>query len=249
MFFLVLLLFLWGSVLASFFMAWVDRSLIGESIIRPPSHCNACNQRLDFLSLIPIWGFLWFRGRCSHCKQKVPRIYPIGELWLGLYFVFCFFMTHPGMDFFLFIFVGTILFTAAYMDLKTLEIYNIFSYAIFAGGLVRPFYERTYGALLWASVFAGMTFLIFFAISKYYKGGGGFGQGDVLLLSALCFFFSFPQGLYFMTAGFVSGAILGGILLLFKKANLASKLPFVPFLWIGLWIFIFWMQQFPNVFL
>lgn len=86
--FLVLLMALvYGSVLASFVAACAVRSARGESILAPASRCDACQTPLKWRHMVPIAGYLWLRGRSACCGTPIPRLSPVCEVLLGLFFM------------------------------------------------------------------------------------------------------------------------------------------------------------------
>lgn len=49
------------------------------SIAYPASRCDTCRRPLDPLSLIPVFGFLFRRGRCPCAAVEVSYVYPLVE--------------------------------------------------------------------------------------------------------------------------------------------------------------------------
>lgn len=80
-------LFIFGTVLGSFYNVVGYRLPKGESIVSPPSHCPNCNHRLTPLELIPIFSFLFLGRKCRVCKQKISWFYMIFELITGTLFM------------------------------------------------------------------------------------------------------------------------------------------------------------------
>lgn len=58
-------------------------------LFSPPSRCDQCYQRLPPCQLVPLLSYLWLRGRCSHCKVKLPLRLLYGEFFTGIVFVGC----------------------------------------------------------------------------------------------------------------------------------------------------------------
>ena len=81
------LMFILGSILASFIHVYVTRILKGESIIKPRSHCTNCGHPLRWYELIPIFSYLVQGGKCSKCKAKIGLDSLLSEVLLGLLFV------------------------------------------------------------------------------------------------------------------------------------------------------------------
>lgn len=83
-------LFVLGAVSASFscLVAYRLKGLgEGQSVLStisfPPSHCEGCGRRLAPLELVPILGWLVYRGRCPSCGSSIPARYPVMEFLLG----------------------------------------------------------------------------------------------------------------------------------------------------------------------
>lgn len=89
--------FLYGIVVGSFLNVCIYRLPLGESLIKPPSHCPTCNTRLRNKDLFPLFSYLFLRGRCRYCKTRIsPRYFTI-ELITGVLFLAVFFaLQMPG---------------------------------------------------------------------------------------------------------------------------------------------------------
>ena len=83
--------FLLGTILGSFYNVVGYRLCKNESIIKPGSHCPKCNHKLSFLELIPVLSYIFLKGRCKVCKEKISLFYPLIELFTGLLFATCFY--------------------------------------------------------------------------------------------------------------------------------------------------------------
>lgn len=95
--FIVLLVFVIGTVVGSFLNVVILRGLTGESIVLPPSKCPKCNNKLKPWHNIPILSYLCLGGKCAFCKEKISPQYPIVELFTGLMFVALLFKFGPTL--------------------------------------------------------------------------------------------------------------------------------------------------------
>ena len=98
MYLYVIMFFVIGILLGSFYNVVGCRLPKGESIIRPPSHCPQCNSRLTPLELIPIFSYIFLKGRCKHCGNKIPLFYPLIEFSTGLLFAVSFYSYHFKLE-------------------------------------------------------------------------------------------------------------------------------------------------------
>ena len=84
-----LLAFIFGLALGSFLNVVIHRLPLGQSIVRPASHCPACERQLSWLDNLPLVSYVLLRGRCRHCAETISWRYPLVELatalvWAGL---------------------------------------------------------------------------------------------------------------------------------------------------------------------
>ncbi len=70
-----------------------------ESILFGRSYCESCRTPLRWFDLIPLFSFLFLRGRCRYCGEKIPLRIPVVELLTGIGFVvlFCFTADSRGL--------------------------------------------------------------------------------------------------------------------------------------------------------
>ncbi len=79
--------FLFGTLLGSFLNVLILRIPRDENIAFPASHCFTCNTPLKPWHNIPLFSWLFLRGKCAFCKAPISAQYPIIELLSGLIFV------------------------------------------------------------------------------------------------------------------------------------------------------------------
>ena len=77
-----------GTLIGSFLNVVIYRLPKEESISFPPSHCSNCKTRLKPLDLIPIFSYLFLKGKCRTCETKISIQYPIIEAVTGFTFLF-----------------------------------------------------------------------------------------------------------------------------------------------------------------
>lgn len=80
-------IFLIGIAFGSFFTLAVYRIPRGEDITHTRSYCPHCNHKLSFWDMIPLFSYIFLRGKCRYCKKKIRPRYFILELCSGLVFV------------------------------------------------------------------------------------------------------------------------------------------------------------------
>ncbi len=78
-----------GAVFGSFLNCVAWRITHGESALRGRSHCPSCGHILGPSELIPIFSWLFQRGRCKSCGVKIPARYPLTELIFAVLTLLC----------------------------------------------------------------------------------------------------------------------------------------------------------------
>ena len=78
-----------GAVFGSFLNCVAWRITHGESALRGRSHCPSCGHVLGPSELVPIFSWLFLRGRCKSCGVKIPARYPLTELVFAVLTLLC----------------------------------------------------------------------------------------------------------------------------------------------------------------
>ena len=82
-----IMFFLLGTIFGSFLNLVGLRIPRDENITFSRSHCEICNHTLKWYELIPIISFIFLRGRCKNCKNKLSLLYPFTEIASGILFL------------------------------------------------------------------------------------------------------------------------------------------------------------------
>lgn len=84
-----LLIFCIGTICGSFFTLAVYRLPLKQDITHERSYCPNCSHKLTFWDMIPILSYIFLKGKCRYCKEKIRPRYLILETMTGVIFV-CF---------------------------------------------------------------------------------------------------------------------------------------------------------------
>lgn len=83
----LLIAFILGVLIGSFLNVIILRIPQDESVVFGASHCVKCGTNLKPWHNIPIFSWLFLRGKCSFCEAKISMQYPLIELASGLIFL------------------------------------------------------------------------------------------------------------------------------------------------------------------
>ena len=190
------------------------------------SHCPKCNQPLKIKSLIPIFSWLFQKGKCLNCKAKISVRYPITELTTSLLFLISYLRFGFNWNTVIFDLIIVVCLIMIISDLETYIIPDSMQISLLILSLIFIYYNNfdILYSVISAIVYFGIIFLSGFIVEKWKKkdaiGGGDIKfitiAGLVLGVSSLPFFFLF-SGIF--------GVIFG---LLWKKIKKNEYFPFGP---------------------
>lgn len=213
--------------LGSFYNVVALRTLSGENLAFPASHCTVCNHQLKGRDLVPVFSWTFLKGQCRYCKDPISPIYPFGELLTASAYtliVWQFGFTWEAAIQIVFI---TVMIWATITDLKETMVPDRFVViGLVLVGLMRLFSGEPIGPYLISSL---LSFSVLFLI--LILSGGKMGGADVKLyaLIGLAVGLSAAAGSLFY-ASFIG--VLANLPMLLKKKE-SLEIPFVPFITLG----------------
>ena len=223
-------IFIIGLVLGSFYNVVALRTLSGESLAFPASHCTTCEHQLHLLDLVPVFSWLFLRGKCRYCGAKISPIYPIGELLTASSYTLIFHYFVFTMEALIQAVFITIMIWATMTDLKAtmvpdrfvvIGLISVLSLRLISGGDIIPY-------LIAAAVSFSAMFLLLIL------SGGKMGGADVKLYSLI----GLSIGLQDAMGSLFYAAIIAlifqiPIIIANKGVDREKQIPFVPFITLG----------------
>ena len=85
-----IMVFLFGITIGSFLNVCIFRLPAGESLTKKNSHCMTCGTPIKWYDLIPVFSWLFLRGKCRACGSKISGRYILVESLTGILFVLTF---------------------------------------------------------------------------------------------------------------------------------------------------------------
>jgi leader peptidase (prepilin peptidase)/N-methyltransferase len=214
-----IVIFIFGTMIGSFLNVVIYRIPKGESIIFPASKCQHCQTPLKWYHNIPIFSWLFLRGKCAFCGDPIAKQYPVVELTTGLIF-FALYMK-LGLVWYLPFVASSFaaLFALVMIDFKYMAVPDNVNFAALIFALIQPnFLEAT----MYAVIAAGGLYVIGL-LSSLLAGRQAMGGADVIVAGTMGALLGFPN---FFAALFLSAllAIIPSLI------NRETGVPFVPFL-------------------
>lgn len=85
--FIMFCMFVIGTLFGSFFSLATYRIPRHQDIVATRSYCTTCKHRLSFFDLIPVFSYIFRRGKCKYCGSNISKRYLLLELSNGVLFV------------------------------------------------------------------------------------------------------------------------------------------------------------------
>ena len=218
--------FILGCCLGSFADCAAGRLLSGESVIAGRSHCDHCGHVLGVLDLIPLFSWLFLKGRCRYCGTKIPAESFFVELISGIACCMVVFRYDVSIMSLRGILLIVVLMILSLTDLRGwiipdwLQIIGCVIFLVTALFLPDPAH-RILGGLVYGVVLSGGMLLVSLAFDKI-TGKESLGGGDIKLF--------FMTGLYLDSAWEILFYLILSCLfgLLFASFRKEKRVPFGP---------------------
>lgn len=234
---LIILSIIFGLAVGSFLNVLIDRAPLDESVLWGRSHCDYCKKPLRWFELVPLFSYLVQRGTCRRCHKKLRLQYPLVEGANAVIYGVIMYFASPIVSLGGVIgLVGLLFFASGALAIVVADVlYQLIPdgaiILLFLASLARFFEEPMQS--VWPMVLSAVGAFGIFYFLWWVTRGKGMGFGDVKLAGVLGLFLGFPDTILACYVAFLTGAIVGVILLIGKRAGLKTKIAFGPFLILG----------------
>lgn len=224
---LLLILFTYGTIFGSFFNVVGLRVPTQTLFKQKRSYCDQCERTLGWTELIPIWSYVFQKGRCEKCGQKISVLYPVMEALTGFLFAYSYVHFGWSSSFVLSLLLVSLIIPITVADLAYQKIPNrilLFFTPLFV--IYRIVYPLT---PFWSSLVGALfAFILVFLI--IYLSKGGMGVGDLKYYTLFGFVFGLPQFLLLFFLSTLYGVVAGFAIMKVKKTGRKTKIAFGPYI-------------------
>ena len=193
------------------------------SIVSPPSFCPQCKKTLKPIMLIPIFSYIFLKGKCWYCKSAIKSSYLFYEILIGIFSVAFFIVFEVSWVSILKYIVCLFIIMQILLDYRFLLLSTNISVLIILLGLGLAYLDTKVSVI---DSFIGLClgyislWLINF-IFKTIKSKDGIGSGDFIFLAALCSLLG-----YKLIGPIVLGASVISLFIYFISSKENKLLPF-----------------------
>lgn len=231
-----------GLVIGSFLNVCIYRIEKEESIVTPSSHCMKCGHVLKWFELIPVLSYLFLRGRCRSCGEKISIRYPVIEIFNSILYLMLYIKFGFTIDFFKFAFLLSLLLVIGVIDYDTTFVYTSTIRTGIIGGIVFLVLKAIIDKESIVDNIIGFAigFIVIFLIVVITKG---MGEGDYEIAAVSGLFLGSKGILVTLFLSIVLGGIAATILLIRRKKGLQSEMAFGPYIALATVITALWGEK------
>jgi prepilin signal peptidase PulO-like enzyme (type II secretory pathway) len=229
------------------------------------SYCPKCKKQIAWYDNIPVLSFVFLKGKCRNCQQKISWQYPIVELITAILLSLSFYNIFGSPTFYDLAFLND-----SYFNLKNLLflirdwIFLFTLIVVFIGDFK---WQEVPMLIVWPAttlvlilnffiinnpssiIISAVIGLLFFLIQYLLTAKKGIGEGDIWLgLFIGAYFANWQILLVALFLSYIIGSIIS-IYLLKKSKKLKSKIALGPFLVIGSILALFFGNNLLNYYL
>jgi leader peptidase (prepilin peptidase) / N-methyltransferase len=224
--------FLFGIVIGSFLNVCITRIPEEVSIVSPGSRCPRCLTPIKPYDNVPVFAWLWLKGKCRTCGLPISPMYPLVELATGLLFVGCFLEFGISQATVKWLFFICLIIILAITDLRVRLLPDVITWPGFTAGVLfsafvppndgvafllslRLFHqlppERVLGVIeaLLGAAFGSLMLWGAAALYKLVRKREGMGMGDVKMMLMVGAFLGVRNAFITILLGTLLGSVLG----------------------------------------
>lgn len=240
-----------GLISGAFVNTFLLRTPDGLRFTAGTRKCVTCARPMHKKDHFPLVSYLVLQGKCRACKSIIPWQYPALELSMGVLFVLFAWQILSGD-------AGVPPFARDASDAIALFIRNatvtmlllpIFMFdwraSIIPDRLSIPAMilalalNAAMGADPVIMIFGGVLLGAFFALQYLASRGTWVGGGDIRLAMVMGFLLGPELGVTALLFAYIIGALVGLYLVLYRRRDLRSHVPFGTFMVIGTYLSLF----------
>ncbi len=231
--------FLTGLCFGSFANVVILRLPEGKSIVKPRSHCPKCSKTLSWWELIPVFSWIFLRGRCSKCGTAISYRYALVELIMGGLFLAVYMKYGWSWDLIELLILSFGLVTVSFIDFDHMILPDVFTLPGIVLGVLGSFLSDSRSPLeAVLGVFLGGGVLWFLGLLyQWYRKEEGMGGGDVKLLAWIGAVLGFQSLPFVILVASLVGTAVGLTQIWIRRQNMKTAIPFGPYLALGAILF------------
>ena len=245
-----LAVFILGSIWGSFCNVCIYRLPNNESVVKGRSFCPSCKNKIKWYDNIPFLSFLFLKGKCRNCSNKISFQYFLVELISAISFVTIYFIYGISITTLLLIILSIFFIIIFFIDLKHYIIPNELTFPLMVIGFIKSFdpnlnqtiFPNYINSLLGGVFGYSIIWLIIFFYNKV-RNKEGMGLGDAKLMAVVGFWFGWASIPFTIFISSIVALVIVIPSLVKKTRDMSAQIPFGPYIIIGCILYVSFSNQ------
>jgi len=248
--------FILGCIWGSFSNVCIYRLPNDQSVAKGRSFCPSCKEQIKWYDNIPFLSFIFLKGKCRSCGNKISSQYFLVEFISAISFVIIYDLYGISITTLLLIILSIFFIIIFFIDLKHFIIPNELTFPLMFIGFVKSFEPNlnqtifpNYINSLIGGVFGYLIIWLIIFFYKKVRNKEGMGLGDAKLMAVVGFWFGWASIPFTIFISSFVALIFAIPSLLKKNKNMSTQIPFGPYIIIGCIIYVSFANQIKYMFL
>ena len=248
--------FVLGCIWGSFSNVCIYRLPNDQSVVKGRSFCPSCKDQIKWYDNIPFLSFIFLKGKCRNCSNKISSQYFLVEFISAISFVIIYHLYGISITTLLLIILSIFFIIIFFIDLKHFIIPNELTFPLMFIGFVKSFEPNlnqtifpNYINSLIGGVFGYLIIWLIIFFYKKVRNKEGMGLGDAKLMAVVGFWFGWASIPFTIFISSFVALIFNVPSLLKKNKNMSTQIPFGPYIIIGCIIYVSFANQIKHMFL
>lgn len=235
---------LFGIIIGSFLNVCIYRIPLRESVVVTRSHCMSCGYHLRWYDLVPVLSYVFLKGRCRKCGEKISVQYPLIEGTNGILYLLVFLVNGWNPTSVLYCLMASALLSLSMIDWQIYEIPPCFNIFLGCLGIVQIILDLSH----WYEYLIGGVCVSFVLLLIYFiSNGRAIGGGDVKLMAACGLLLGWKS----ILLAFFLGCIIGSVVHIIRMriSHAGHVLAMGPYLAAGIFLAALWGRQWIDIYM
>ena len=248
--------FVLGCIWGSFSNVCIYRLPNDQSVVKGRSFCTSCKEQIKWYDNIPFLSFIFLKGKCRKCGNKISSQYFLVEFISAISFIIVYHLYGMSITTLLLIILSIFFIIIFFIDLKHFIIPNELTFPLMLIGFVKSFEPNlnqtifpNYINSLIGGVFGYLIIWLIIFFYKKVRNKEGMGLGDAKLMAVVGFWFGWASIPFTIFISSFVALIFSIPSLIKKNKNMATQIPFGPYIIIGCIIYVSFANQIKHMLL
>lgn len=203
------------------------------NLLTPRSHCTACQTPLSPAQLVPVFSYVWLKGKCGFCAAPVSLRYPLVEIAVALVWAVCVYRWGVSPEALAWAGFGSVLLTLALIDADTMLLPDSLTLPLLWAGVLCAsvgLIKVSLAQSVWGAALGYGILWLVQTVFKVITGKQGMGEGDYKLLAALGAWLGWLALPMVLLIASLTGVLVALFMRWRGRLQAGEPLPFGPYL-------------------